>query len=124
MDMPKEKINRELPSSFASFGKDLKEVRTILKLSRSALAEMLHMDDRYLANIENSGYILSLMLFHDLATAVNMPVERYFNPNKDKLESKEHERLKLKPAYCPKKYLPVVEAIISEAIKMDEADAE
>ncbi len=122
--MPKEKINRQLPSSFASFGKDLKEARNILRLSRPALAEMVHMDDRYLANIENSGYIPSLPLFHDLATTCNMPVERYFYPDKETLESKEHERLKLKLAYCPEKYLPMVEAIISEAIKMDEADAE
>jgi transcriptional regulator with XRE-family HTH domain len=65
------------------------------------------MDDRYLANIENSGYIPSLPLFHDLATAVNIPVERYFYPDKEKLESAEHERLKLKLTYCPEKYLPM-----------------
>jgi transcriptional regulator with XRE-family HTH domain len=73
--MPKEKFNRHLPPSFASFGKDLKEARNILGLTRPKLAEMVHMDDRYLANIENSGYIPSLPLFHDLATAVNIPVE-------------------------------------------------
>ena len=122
--MPKEKISRQLPSRFANFGRDLKEARKILQLSRPALAEMVHMDDRYLANIENSGYIPSLPLFHDLATACNMPIEKYFYPDKDKCEDIEHERIKLKLTYCPAKFLPMVEAVISEAIKMGEAEAE
>lgn len=121
--MSKEKPIERPPTSFDSFGYDLKEARNILKLSRAALAEKVGMDDRYLANIENSGYIPSLPLFYALVTACNMPVNKYFYPGAEKQGSQEHERLKLKMAYCPEKYLPMVEAVLSEAIKLDEADA-
>lgn len=121
--MPKEKPIERPPASFDSFGADLKEARNILKLSRAALAEKVGMDDRYLANIENSGFIPSLTLFYSLVTACNMPVDKYFYPDKDKQGSQEHERLKLKIDYCSEKYLPMVEAVISEAIKLEEAEA-
>jgi len=110
-------------TNFKSLGADIKEARTAKKMSRKKLAEMVDIDSRYLANIENSGYIPSLPLFHDLVTVCNLPVDRYFYPDKGKWESKKYERLKLKLAFCPEKYLPMIEAVISETIKLDEAEA-
>ena len=40
---------------FETFGADVKAARKAKQLSRSALADMIHCDSRYLANIENEG---------------------------------------------------------------------
>ncbi|MGI5899707.1 MAG: helix-turn-helix transcriptional regulator [Christensenellales bacterium] len=97
--MPNDRSKEKAPAGFEHFGRDLKEARNILKLSRSALAEKVGMDDRYLANIENSGYIPSLTLFCALVRACKLPIERYFYPDTGRRESSDHERLKLKMAY-------------------------
>ena len=47
-------------TAFNTFGSDLKEARNALGMSRRVLAEKVGMDPRYLANIENSGFIPSL----------------------------------------------------------------
>ena len=45
---------------FETFGADVKAARKAKQLSRSALADMIHCDSRYLANIENEGTLPSL----------------------------------------------------------------
>lgn len=112
------------PVAFNSFGNDLKEARKKLKLSRRKFAEIVDMDWRYLANIENSGFIPSLPLFRDLVVASKLPLEKYFSPETDKQESKLHDEVKRKIDDCPEKYLPFVEAVINEAIKQKEAENE
>ncbi len=62
--MPK---HREQPA-FAPFGNDVKEARKALGLSRAKMAELLDIDSRYLANIENSGSLPSLTVFHTIVT--------------------------------------------------------
>jgi len=118
--MPSERTS----TAFNSFGNDLKEARKRLKISRRKLAEMVDMDWRYLANIENSGFIPSLPLFYDLVTACRLPVEKYFTPDIDKQKSKAHEQVKQRINDCPEKYLPFVEAAINEAIRQEEAESE
>ena len=49
---------------FETFGADVKAARKAKQLSRSALADMIHCDSRYLANIENEGTLLA----HDRLT--------------------------------------------------------
>lgn len=106
-------------TAFNTFGSDLKEARNALGLSRRALAEMVGMDTRYLANIENSGFIPSLSLFHDLATACKLPVQKYFYPELDENESEQRNRVKLKLALCPDKYLSFVESALDNSIQME-----
>ena len=110
-------------TAFNSFGNDLKEARKAMKLSRKEFVEMVDIDPRYLANIENSGFIPSLALFHSLATACNLPVEKYFYPTEEK-ESERLSRVKLKLALCPEKYLPFVESALDNAIQLDKEEAE
>jgi len=112
------------PVDFNSFGNDLKEARKRLKISRRKFAEIVDMDWRYLANIENSGFIPSLPLFHDLVVASKLPVEKYFFPETGKQRSKAHEDVKWKIDNCPEKYLSFVEAVIDEAIRQGEAESE
>ena len=68
---------RDCPS-FASFGQDVKQVRKQLGITRSELAEMVHIDPRYLANIENVGDIPSVPVLYDLLRICRLPAEKYF----------------------------------------------
>ena len=65
---------------FETFGADVKAARKAKQLSRSALADMIHCDSRYLANIENEGTLPSLPVVIQLIKICGLPVERYFNP--------------------------------------------
>lgn len=114
-------LNRECPA-FDNFGKDVKEARQALKLSRSAFAEQIGIVPRYLANIENSGKLPNLPIFYDIVMLCKLPIEKYFYPEAGKTVSNERERVKLKLELCSEKYLPIVEATIDGAINVGEAD--
>ena len=62
---------------FETFGADVKAARKAKQLSRSALADMIHCDSRYLANIENEGTLPSLPVVIQLIKICGLPVERY-----------------------------------------------
>jgi len=108
-----------------SFGSDVKEARKAMGLSRREFAVSLNIDPRYLANLENSGYLPSLQIFYAIVTACKLPVEKYFYPKTDdENESAERDRITLKLRQCPDKYLPFVESAIDTANKQDEAGNE
>lgn len=116
--MPKERETE----NFVRLGADLKEARKVLGLSRRALAEMVNIDPRYLANIENSGSLPSLPVFYQLVKICKLPVERYFFPVDTGQEDKERERAAHKLGLCPKEYLPIIEAAIDGAISLKETE--
>jgi len=119
MPRPKKQI------SFSSFGSDVKEARKAMGLSRRELAELLNIDPRYLANLENSGYLPSLQIFHVIVTVCKLPVEKYFHLETDEeFESAERQRITIKLRQCPDKYLPFVESAIDTANKQEEAGDE
>ena len=68
---------------FETFGADVKEARKVKQLSRKTLAEQVNIDWRYLANIENDGTIPSLPVIIQLIKICGLPVERYYDHNKD-----------------------------------------
>ena len=86
--MPKEREKE----SFSSLGDDIKAARQVLNISRRELAEMVNIDPRYLANIENSGSLPSLPVFYQLVKICKLPVERYFFPVDAGQEDKEREQ--------------------------------
>ena len=65
---------------FETFGADVKAAREAKRLARKTLAEMVGIEWRYLANIENQGAIPSLPVMIQLIKICGLPVERYFNP--------------------------------------------
>ena len=65
---------------FETFGADVKAAREAKRLARKTLAEMVGIEWRYLANIENQGAIPSLPVMIQLIKVCGLPVERYFNP--------------------------------------------
>ena len=110
---------------FASFGADTKAARKALGLTQKTLAEMIRIDPRYLANIENSNSIPSLPIFYEIITICKIPVERYFYPETAQVRNSEaRERTALKLHVCPEKYLSIVEGTLDAAIKLDEAGSE
>lgn len=110
---------------FLSFGADMKEARKALGLSQRELAEMVGIDPRYLANIENSGSIPSLPVFFSIITILKLPVEPYFYPEASNIKGNESlERVSMKLRLCPEKYLPIVEGTIDAALGSKDAEDE
>lgn len=107
---------------FESFGSDLKMARKALGLSRQALADMIYIDPRYLANIELSGSIPSVPVLMQLIRICKLPAERYFNPGLLREETEQRQRVSHKLKLCPEKYLPIIEGAIDGAIKIGETE--
>ena len=109
---------RECPA-FATFGNDLKEARNKLGFSRKVLADVVNMDTRYLAHIENDGYIPGLPIFYDLVNACNLPAAKCFNQSpddKDSTDSELRKRVIAKVGLCPERDLHIVEGALDSAI--------
>ena len=84
------------------------------------LAEMVGIEWRYLANIENQGAIPSLPVMIQLIKVCGLPVERYFNPEIMREESEQRQRVSHKLKLCPEEYLPIIEGAIDGALKMEQ----
>ena len=59
---------------FETFGADVKAARKAKRLARKTLAEMVHIESRYLANIENEGTMPSLPVVILLIKFCGLPV--------------------------------------------------
>lgn len=116
--MPKKRSNM----SFASLGEDIKEARKAMGMSRKRLAEMVNIDPRYLANIENSGAMPSLPIFYELIKVCRLPVEHYFYSQTQDQDSLLRKRAVNKLSLCPERYLPIVEATIDGIMRLDQKE--
>ena len=106
---------------FETFGADVKAARKAKHLMRKALAEMVGIEWRYLANIENKGTIPSLPVIIQLIKVCGLPVERYFNPEVMREESAQRQRISHKLKLCPEQYLTVIEGALDGALKTKES---
>ena len=104
---------------FETFGADVKAARKAKRLSRKTMAEIINVDARYLANIENDGTIPSLPVVIQLIKECGLPVERYFNPEIMREESAQKQRISHKLKLCPEQYLPIIEGAIDGAIQIN-----
>lgn len=104
---------------FETFGADVKAARKAKRLSRKTMAEIINVDARYLANIENDGTIPSLPVVIQLIKECGLPVERYFNPEIMREESAQRQRISHKLKLCPEQYLPIIERAIDGAIQIN-----
>lgn len=104
---------------FETFGTDVKAARKAKRLSRKTMAEIINVDARYLANIENDGTIPSLPVVIQLIKECGLPVERYFNPEIMREESAQRQRISHKLKLCPEQYLPIIEGAIDGAIQIN-----
>ena len=108
--------------SLAPLGADIKAARKALKLSRKDLAEMIGIDPRYLANIENSGSMPSLPIFYDLVRICKLPLDQYFFDIPETQDSKLRQRVFLKLTLCSEDYLPIIEGAINGALKLQDEE--
>ena len=104
---------------FETFGADVKAARIAKHLSRKTLAEIVNIDSRYLANIENEGTIPSLPVIIQLIKECGLPVERYFNPEVMREESAQRQRISHKLKLCPEQYLTIIEGALGGALKIE-----
>lgn len=104
---------------FETFGADVKAARKAKRLSRKTMVEIINVDARYLANIENDGTIPSLPVVIQLIKECGLPVERYFNPEIMREESAQRQRISHKLKLCPEQYLPIIEGAIDGAIQIN-----
>lgn len=104
---------------FETFGADVKAARSAKHLSRKTLAEIVNIDSRYLANIENEGTIPSLPVIIQLIKECGLPVERYFNPEVMREESSQRQRISHKLKLCPEQYLTIIEGALDGALKIE-----
>ncbi len=109
---------------FETFGADVKSARKAKSLARKDLAEMVNIDSRYLANIENEGAIPSLPVMIQLIKICGLPVEHYFNPEVMREESEDRKRVSHKLKLCPEEFLPVIEGAIDGAIQIQQKNDE
>ena len=106
---------------FETFGADVKAARSAKHLSRKTLAEIVNIDSRYLANIENEGTIPSLPVIIQLIKVCGLPVERYFNPEVMREESAQRQRISHKLKLCPEQYLTVIEGALDGALQTEKS---
>ena len=109
---------------FETFGADVKSARKAKSLAQKDLAEMVNIDSRYLANIENEGAIPSLPVMIQLIKICGLPVEHYFNPEVMREESEDRKRVSHKLKLCPEEFLPVIEGAIDGAIQIQQKNDE
>lgn len=105
---------------FENFGADVKTARKAQNMARKTLAELVGIEWRYLADIENGGTIPSLPVVIQLIKVCGLPVERYFNPEIMRGESELRQRVSHKLKLCPEQYLSVIEGAIDGAIRSKE----
>jgi transcriptional regulator with XRE-family HTH domain len=72
--------NKETLYDFRAFGLAIKEARTKQGMTRDQAAGVIHIDPRYLTNIENKGQHPSLQVFYKLVTYFNLSVDQFFYP--------------------------------------------
>ena len=109
---------------FETFGADMKAAQKAKHLTRKVLAEMVGVEWRYLANIENKDTLPSLPVIIQLIKVCGLPVERYFNPEVMREESAQRQRVGHKLKLCPEHYLPVIEGAIDGALKIKDSTDE
>jgi transcriptional regulator with XRE-family HTH domain len=113
-----DKQERKVCPAFDAFGGDLKAARKRLGFSRRVLADIVDMDMRYLAHIENDGYIPALPLFYDLVTACQLEAAKYFNQatDNDNTDSEVRKSVYAKVKLCPEQYLKIIDGALDGAI--------
>lgn len=109
---------------FETFGADVKAARKAKHLTRKVLAEIVGIEWRYLANIENKGTIPSLPVVIQLIKVCGLPVEQYFNPEIIRGDSEQRQRVSHKLKLCPEEFLPVIEGAIDGAIQIQQKNDE
>ena len=85
--------NKDDLYDFRAFGQAIKEARLKQGLTREQAAGLIHIDPRYLTNIENKGQHPSLQVFHTIVTLFNLSVDQFFYPDTEPTKSTRRRQL-------------------------------
>jgi len=85
--------NKDELYDFRAFGLAIKEARTKQGMTRDQAAGVIHIDPRYLTNIENKGQHPSLQVFYKLVTYFNLSVDQFFYPDAEPDKSTRRRQL-------------------------------
>jgi transcriptional regulator with XRE-family HTH domain len=73
--------NKDDLFDFRGFGQAIKAARLERGMTREQAAAIIHIDPRYLTNIENKGQNPSLQNFYKIVTLFNISVDQFFYPD-------------------------------------------
>ena len=85
--------NKDELYDFRALGLAIKEARTKEGMTREQAAGKIHIDLRYLTNIENKGQHPSLQVFYKLVTLFNLSVDQFFYPDAEPEKSTRRRQL-------------------------------
>jgi transcriptional regulator with XRE-family HTH domain len=85
--------NKEELYNFSAFGQAIKDARVKRGMTRDQAAGIIHIDPRYLTNIENKGQHPSLQVFYKLVTLFQISVDQFFYPDDEPDKSSRRRQL-------------------------------
>jgi transcriptional regulator with XRE-family HTH domain len=85
--------NKENLFDFRAFGQAIKAARLERNMTRDEAAGIIHIDPRYLTNIENKGQHPSLQVFYKIVTLFDISVDQFFYPNTEPIKSTRRRQL-------------------------------
>ena len=85
--------NKNKLYDFRAFGKAIKEARIKKGLTREQTAGLIHIDPRYLTNIENKGQTPSVRVLYTIVTLFNLSVDQFFYPDTEPIKSTRRRQL-------------------------------
>ena len=85
--------NKDELYDFRAFGQAIKSARLKQGMTRDDTAGIIHIDPRYLTNIENKGQHPSLQIFYKLVTLFNLSVDQFFYPDAKPIRSTRRRQL-------------------------------
>lgn len=85
--------NKDELYDFQAFGLAIKDARTKQGMTRDQAAGIIHIDPRYLTNIENKGQHPSLQVFYKLVTLFELSVDQFFYPSSEPVRSTQRRQL-------------------------------
>ena len=107
---------------FETFGADIKAAREALNMSRRVLAEQIHVDPRYLANIENKGQHPSLQVLYALVSLLNVSVDEFFLSSDSLAKSSRRRQLESKIDNFTDADLVIMESVADGIVKYKEME--
>jgi transcriptional regulator with XRE-family HTH domain len=85
--------NKDDLFDFRAFGQAIKAARLERGMTRDEAAGIIHIDPRYLTNIENKGQHPSLQVFYKIVTLFDISVDQFFYPSTEPDKSTRRRQL-------------------------------
>ena len=115
--------NKDELYDFRALGQAIKKARLKEGMTREQAAGIIHIDPRYLTNIENKGQHPSLQVFHKLVTLFQISVDQFFYPNIEPDKTTRRRQLDSMLDELSDQDLMIVEATVHGISKARKAEA-